>query len=1380
MKRVVSVLLLVCMLVSLMGMGTAAYAEELADGAAVVEQTGDVPVSNPEQTGGDAEQENPTTPEPPQPTETPSTEGDGQNGTQEPEATPAPEVTAQPAADEGFFAALTDAELSALTAELARLGYNVTDRAGLYALAVQLGIGDLENFRIWLDNELYILENAKVEANGKLYESLDEVVALLANDSARAVTAKLLDNAAVYGLEVPAAHELTLDLNGFALVLEMQEGETAPTPVTVADRMENDENGDPVYSYAALTLKNGTVSAGDPNALAIYDAGRLALANVNVVGGIHVAESYERLTMLSIEPGDAFKTGFVNGAITADAGMDNAIRITGGDFITDVSSYIDTTAYECTKNEQTGLYTVARIKGADITSYTGDDAADAANGAVVKVPSLKITAEPNAELDTAADAALDNASVKLAGLESALKETSLAEIIAAYEAAAPAQTQQARGMSRAVVIAAGDENADNAGNAADTSAVADGTELQLKVKAVLAAAVEGSSVSYEVKPYAVINGVEVPVKNEWLNGQAMLLSLYTGFLPKTVEHVHDDGTVETIDLNNCTYNNANGVLTMNVSEFSEFKVTDGDFQTAINSNTDGEITLGENVDLTSIIEIKKDITINLNGKTLSMASTATGNARFSIADGVTLTIKGGNVANSTLTAANYVANLGTGSELILGDDTTTNAMNITVNTANPTPSGLLSAGDNKSVTIKCATLNVDPSTYTVAAGCTAMDNGNGTWTVGKPVAQITRTVGSIAGGNLTTETKYYDTLKAAIADANATTSTTRETIVLLANIDEGNIAIDKTVTINGTHQTVKYGITGNVTVTAGSPTLEKLAYITGNITYPSSTAVVSLSLNEVDVIGAAGNPTDANVIGLADNVTLNMTRCGTVSGSIKAGSSSVNINSVLAGASTNTYITGSITAGTGNLTVKKATVDGNIKSIGTSTGSPLRSVSIEDSTAASIIVMADTAQVSDNANASFTAKNVTASSITVGSADTTLAQRSVSITECTVTDSVTVGNGFGTVSVTGLTGNGAATGSLSIGTCRPVGTSTGAITIKGTNNKHMWIGTVNIADGNKNVKIEGISKNSPTMIGTVNINGSSDATFGDNTASSDTNDVKLEVGQIICQDGTVTINNGTYGKSYALDDTTVDSLVVSGTGTFELNGGNYHRDYSQYCDCTPNNDGSTQGQHYTHKECKHVATTIVSDGLRYRVSTLAPVVIVPASKEAAASITRGTQTSITFVTDAPYYHECQTAGNRDLFGVQVDNVYLTEGTQYTVAPYTYTHDGITETVTQVTLAASYVSTLTATTHRVNLDTEVGKVTSYADGNPVQIRVTLATANRRSGIIRTGDDSNIGLLIGIMVLALAVAVAVVVILKKKKSQTDANDVTNKTKPKEPKE
>lgn len=1357
MKRVVSVLLLVCMLVSLMGMGTAAYAEELADGAAVVEQTGDAPVSDPEQTGGDAEQENPTATEPPQPTEEPSTDGDGQNGTQEPEATQTPEVTAQPAADEGFFAALSDEELSALTAELAQLGYTVTDRAGLYALAVQLGIGDLdlENFYKWLGDELYILENAVAEVEGQLYLTLDDAMKVF--NSRRAAEIKLLDNAAVYGLEVPAAHELTLDLNGFALVLEMQEGESAPAPVTVADRMEKDENGDPIYSYAALTLKNGTVSAGDPNALAIYDAGRLTLADVNVVGGIHVAESYERLTTLSIEPGDAFKTGFVNGAITADAGMENAISITGGDFITDVSAYIDASVYECTKNEQTRLYTVARIKGAGESS--------AKTAPEMTLPALARTEVREGEVTLAEGVELENAAVALTGLNDALSESGAAEIFAAYKEAAPAQTRQARRAPRALMLAAADGSAENA----DEKTAADGIEMRLTVKAELTAAVEGSSVSYEVKPYAVINGVEVPVKNEWLNGQAMLLSLYTGFLPKTVEHVHDDGTVETIDLNNCTYNNANGVLTMNVSEFSTFNANDGDFQTQIqNASAGDEIKLTENVTLTdTAVTIDKNLTINLNGKQLTLAGTSA----FAVT-GAELTIKGGNAANSTLTAANYVANLGTGSTLVLGDDTATNPMTVTANATN----GLVSAGNEKSVTIKCATLNVDPSTYTIASDCTAMANSDGTWTVGKPVAQITRTTGDITAGTFKTVTLYFDKLSDAITAANATT---RETIVLLANIDEGDITIDKTVTINGTHQSVKYGITGNVTVTAGSPTLEKLTKITGVITYLSSTAGPTLTLREIDTIGTEDTAA-TNAIEVGDGVALNMTSCGTVNGSIQAGASSVNINSVLAGVSTNTYITGSITAGTGNLTVKKATVDDDIKSIGTSTGSPLRSVSIEDSTAASIIVMAETAQVSDNANASFTAKNVTADSITVGSADTTLAQRAVSITECTVTGNVTIGNGFGTVSVTGLTGNGAATNSLSIGTCRAVGTSTGAITIKGTNNKHMWIDTVSIGDGNKNVKIEGISKNSPTMIGIVNINGSSDATFGDNTASSDTNDVKLEVGTVNCENGTVTINNGTYGKSYALDDTTVDSLVVRGTGTFELNGGNYHRDYSEYCDCTLKNDGSTQGQHYTHKECKLVATTIVSDGLRYRVSTLAPVVIVPASKEAAASITRGTQTSITFVTDAPYYHECQTAGNRDLFGVQVDNVYLTEGTQYTVAPYTYTHDGITETVTQVTLAASYVSTLTATTHRVNLDTEVGKVTSYADGNPVQIRVTLATANRRSGIIRTGDDSNIGLLIGIMVLALAVAVAVVVILKKKKSQTDANDVTNKTKPKEPKE
>lgn len=1305
MKRVVSVLLLVCMLVSLMGMGTAAYAEELADGAAVVEQTGDVPVSNPEQTGGDAEQENPTTPEPPQPTETPSTEGDGQNGTQEPEATPAPEVTARPAADEGFFAALTDAELSALTAELARLGYNVTDRAGLYALAVQLGIGDLENFYIWLDNELYILESAKVEANGKLYESLDEVVALLANDSARAVTAKLLDNAAVYGLEIPAAHELTLDLNGFALVLEMQEGETAPAPVTVTDKMEKDENGDPVYSYAALTLKNGTVSAGDPNALAIYDAGRLTLANVNVAGGIHVAESYERLTTLSIEPGDAFKTGFVNGAITADAGMDNAIRITGGDFITDVSAYIDASVYECTLGDN-GLYTVARIKGADITSYTGDDAADAANGAVVKVPSLKITAEPNAELDTAADAALDNASVKLAGLESALKETSLAEIIAAYEAAAPAQTQQARGMSRAVVIAAGDENADNAGNAADTSAVADGTELQLKVKAVLAAAVEGSSVSYEVKPYAVINGVEVPVKNEWLNGQAMLLSLYTGFLPKTVEHVHDDGTVETIDLNNCTYNNANGVLTMNVSEFSEFKVqaavnTKDAFKSAIeNATADDEIELNANIELDSEITIDKNLTINLNGFKL----TTTSGTMFNITNGATLTIKGGNMANSKLEVTSaagttaYIASVESGS-LVLGDAAPVTYMATFTASAPATGTGATS------VTILSAKTSFPPNAY-VSNPYVAQGDATDGWTVDEYAAKLTKFTASgiIGGGGTTTnEVKYYKTLKEALG--NVSSSSQIDEIELLRSIDLEAIdeinpaSVSTRVIISGAS---KYTIKGNISVGADSSAAVDAKTIQ-NVTIEGNMTVTTTKLNLLNV-EVTGSITDSN------------------------GGSDLGL--------TNTNIAGALSVGDGS---KLDFATGSAESIIATTTA---STTNRDIKLSRVNV---TNSIDVGAYSNVDCNSVTAASLTIADSpkDSTVATNpSANIKNCSITTAA-IGERMHKVEFNGLTAETAS-----------IGDDTGTVVVRSLSGASN-IGTLTIGDNCGTMTIEGNLNGKNTTIGALTVGTGTNPTLGANTSSNATNDQKLVITTINSQ-GRTTIESGKY-----------ETLNGDGTkNTFVLYGGNYPTDYSQYCAC----DQDSNTGYYDHYVCKYQT----AEG-RYRIEQLTPKVL----SVTPSTVVRGTKTPVQIVVNVPYTHACNNdtltvTGVNNNSGTMAQS--LNYGTDYTVTQETSKDAAGNDVPTGnsvITISGDYVAANTYQSYFV--DTQMGKVSATAS-----VRTTLATANRRSGIIRTGDDSNIGLLIGIMVLALAVAVAVVVILKKKKSQTDANDVTNKTKPKEPKE
>lgn len=1331
MKRVVSVLLLVCMLVSLMGMSVAAYAEENVEGAVNTEQVPNPPAADPIVTAS---------PEPtPEPTPTPTPEVTPES-TATPEVTEQPQTTEKPADTEGFFAALSDAEVATLTTQLAALGCTVTDRAGLYALAVQHNLGDLNSFYAWLASE-QLVHDAVAEVNGKFYLTLDDALEALTDFCAEI---KLLKDTTVVGFLAPVEHELTLDLNGYKLTLAPYDDAT-PSYITVdeADKQSNDNPPVKTHVHSALIIKNGIVNASYENAYAIVNKGALTLIKVDVCGDVYVGADDGAAT-LSVE-----SDSYLCGNLDAEKGKYKSVSITGGKFLTDVSAYIDSSVYECTQDETTKLYTVARIKGTSADADTTDESTDKTGKTDPNsLPDIEKTEVKKGEVTLAKGVELKAAAVELTGLDNALGNTGVADIIDTYNDTTPATAPE----------------------------VTDGTELTLTVKAEVTAAEEGSYVSYDIKPIAVINDTEVEIDNNSLS-QTMRLSFYTGFMPAVVKHIHDDGTVDTLNSTMYSYDKTTGMVTVETTSFSAFAASDGELKTEIENGTETEITLSGDVTITSSnapINVSRDLTIILNGHTLSMDSAvAAGTSMFTVASGKTLTIKGNNVANSALTITNssgtatcYIASLADStSTLILGDASPVeNTATFTASYPVPTTITTTSTGVQKvtytgKVNILCAKTSFDPRNYVTEPYATNSDGTSGNYVVDEYEVKLE---GTTTAGTAVT---YFHKLADALAAAKESFSTTEgeiDKITLLKDIDEGNITIDKSIIIDGQS---KYGITGNVTVSGGSSILKNMSYITGKIAYTASTTVVSLTLSAIDTIGDESTKTD-NVIEVADNVTLNVTKCSNIYGSIKAGSSPVNINSNLLAAAASTTVTGSVTAGTGNLTVKKTTVNGDIKSIGTSTGSPLRSVSIENSSANSIIVAAsEPVNVNDKANASFTATNVIARDIAVGSADTALAARSVSITECTVTNDVTIGDGFNTVSVTGLTGDGAATNSLSVGTCRTVGTSTGEITIEGTSSKNMWINTVNIADGNKNVSIKGISQSSPTVIGTVNLKGSSDATFGEVGASSDKIDVKLQVGQIICENGTATINNGTYGKDYTLDDATVDSLNIAegGTGTFALNGGLYHRDYGEYCDCTLTNDGSTEGTHYTHKECKLDATTIRDNGKGYRVITLAPVVIAPASKEAAGSITRGTQTNLTFVTDAPYDHEC--TGNRDLFGVQVDNVYLTEGTQYTVAPYTYTHDGITETVTQVTLLGSYVGSLTATTHRINLDTEVGKATSYADGNPVQIKVTLATTNR-SGIIRTGDDSNIGLLIGIMVLALAVVVAVVIILKKKKTQTSA--------------
>ena len=438
---------------------------------------------------------------------------------------------------------------------------------------------------------------------------------------------------------------------------------------------------------------------------------------------------------------------------------------------------------------------------------------------------------------------------------------------------------------------------------------------------------------------------------------------------------------------------------------------------------------------------------------------------------------------------------------------------------------------------------------------------------------------------------------------------------------------------------------------------------------------------------------------------------------------------------TNANITDALTVGDGS---RLNFVNGSAASVTATTGT---SAANRDITLSNVKVE-NGIEVGTYSNVDCT--NVTAASLTIADAPKGSAVEtnpSANIRNCTIT-AVTTGARMHKVELNGLTAMTAT-----------VGGDTSLVEVKSLSGASN-IGTLTIGENCGTTTIEGNLNGRNTTIGTLNVGAGTKPTLGEKNSDA-AKDQRLAVNTISCATaGPVTINSGTYE-------------ILSGDGTtdtIKLNGGNYPIDYSQYCPCKQNDDK----KHYTHKQCK-----LVTAENRYRVSTLSPVMIIPASTAAEKAITRGAQTSLTFVTDAPYTHEC--TGNRDLLNVLVDNVEITEGTQYTVAPYTYTHDGITETVTQVTLSASYVSALTATTHRLNLDTEVGEVKSYADGNAVRIKVNLPQTNRRSGLIRTGDDSNIGLLVGIMALALAVAAAVVVILKKKKSQTDANGVTRRKKP-----
>ncbi len=93
--------------------------------------------------------------------------------------------------------------------------------------------------------------------------------------------------------------------------------------------------------------------------------------------------------------------------------------------------------------------------------------------------------------------------------------------------------------------------------------------------------------------------------------------------------------------------------------------------------------------------------------------------------------------------------------------------------------------------------------------------------------------------------------------------------------------------------------------------------------------------------------------------------------------------------------------------------------------------------------------------------------------------------------------------------------------------------------------------------------------------------------------------------------------------------------------------------------------------------------------------------------------------------------------------------------------------TMVTLNGSYLSTLNAGTYYVRIYSKTGMAYRFQSDNTLAcFKVTLRSTTipgRSNGIIRTGDDADLGLLIGIMALSAITAAGAVTVLKKKKQK-----------------
>lgn len=1249
MKKTLSVILLVCMLCSMLSTGLVAFADEPGAPAAQEGAADDTPVTPDAPTAPDM----PTQPTRPSAEELAAQEAARLAAEQAAaaeraaaEKAAAEQVAAEKAAAEkaaaeqaaekaeaekaalGFWATEDDAQLAEYNALLTTLGYGALDRAGFAALCNEKGIADIIGFEAWLENELALAENAVASANGVLYLTLDDALAA-ATASGRTAELTLLRDVGAPGFAVPADKEISLDLNGHTLALA-GDADNPAYFIVCQNSTENDADGNPIYSHGTAQVKNGRIVAcpGAPDGIAVINEGALTLVNVAVDGSLAM-NAADGQAALAIQPGRFGENAYFNGKILAAPGTYSAISISGGYFAEDVSAYVDPALYTCAPNEQ-GIYAVAPKTDAPaqdtpdtpITTPTDETTDPDTEPDEPDLPTPTVSEDAAALSFAGAPTGFESATLTLTGLQAALDDGAMAQLLARYVEATTAPAVAALALDDAPA-ASGDADGDDDGDAVN---------VRLYVKAELTAAEQGKTVTYHVKPYADINGVELPIENALLSKNARLtLSFYTGFCPAELLHDHQDGTApEVIPNSDFMYNN--GVVSVVISDFSAFIAnaesdTKTDYSTlaaAITAAAAGDtVTLSSDETISDTLSITKSLTIDLNGKAITYTGT---DPLFDVSADATLTV----IGKGTLDAgAAPIAKL-TGT-LYLGNDQPTQAPYTddklgTYNTSAATPFALETGGQ---AVVRRAVTSFDPTAYVDSAAYKIHE----TTTVSGTTTTTTYTVrlAPAARVGLAITGTEYETLKEALNKANAT-----DTVYLLRSVDEGKIILDKSVKLNATGGvgSTPRTLTGSITATGTgiTPEISNIAVV-GNIT--AEQGVTSLTLTNVALSSPDANPATVST-DLGVTLTATKLTCGAV------------------------HVAGDDAAAT----TKHNTTLMNVTATNVAIGSNMNKVEL---------------------------LGVTADTVTVGENITDIKLHSNAAESATSINALTIGA------------------------------------------------------NNKTVSIEHGTTNYPVEIASLTVGTGSTAILGSlNTSHSVT---KLQIASVTSNGALIKINSGSYATLNG--DKTNKSIALYGGTYAEIAGQAYPAYLEQYCAC----DLDADKVHYDHR--------IVSAGAAagtWVVGAFSPLVEVPAGGMTA--VTKGYSGTLTFITNIPYSHAAHGGAEPCLVGVTVDRSTISSvlpATDYTISD----DNGRLA----VTLNSSYLSKLPSGTYYIKIDSELGTAERMTDGTLAGFKINLTasssgTSGRLSGIIRTGDDANLALLIGSMAAALIVAAVAVVILKKK--------------------